>query len=173
MAFQKTYRVVLPGRRDRQAHLAEDGAEVRICWLPSRGQEPAEGIMPCKWGTVPTLLPVWRQPQGFGAKRPGRGLSLIDRYWWRSPGQAAGLEELGGPGSGLCLQHTTGSHTHARGRWLSNQPLESGFIVFCFYSPPFDLVFSSQSCSFRSVSYSSDRVVPSQTTKGWTPLAIM
>lgn len=119
----------------------------------------------------PCFLPEG-QPQGFGAKRPGRGRSLTDGYW-QGPGQAAGLEELGGLGSGLCFLHTTGSHTHAQGRQLSNQPLESGFIVFCFYFPPFDPVFSSQTCSFSSVSYSSERVVPSQMTKGWTPLAIM
>lgn len=41
-----------------------------------------------------------------------RAQSLIDRYW-QSPGQAARLEESGGPRSGQCLQHTAGSFTHA------------------------------------------------------------
>lgn len=45
----------------------------------------------------------------------GRAQSLTGRYW-QSPGQAARLEESGGPGSGHDLQHTAGSYTHAEGR---------------------------------------------------------
>lgn len=67
-----------------------------------------------------------------------------------------------------------GSHTHAQGREPSNQPLESGFIVF------FKKIISSfrsglhlRTVPQHSPSYGSERVVASQRTNGWTPRATM
>lgn len=76
--------------------------------------------------------------------------------------------------AGLTIASSTeGLHTHAQGRKLRNQPLESGFIV-CFY-----ILLSIWSSArkvvplYGTVSYGSETAVASQMTKGWTPLAIM
>lgn len=71
-----------------------------------RGREGTNPVS-CLRGSLEAVVPK--------AVEYGRAQSLADRYW-QSPGQAARLEELGGPGSGHGLQHTAGSYTHAEDR---------------------------------------------------------
>lgn len=150
----------------KTGHAVKDGSEVRTCGLPSlwpgasrgscdagrEGTNPASSLKgSCQAMVAEQCLPA----------RPGTVVAQ-QQGWKRRAGRAHHR-----------LQHTEGLHTHAQGRKLRNQPLESGFIV-CFY-----ILLSIWSSArkvvplYGTVSYGSEMVVASQMTKGWTPLAIM
>lgn len=150
--FPNTVQGGVARKTDTQAQLQKDGSEVG----------PAEGVA-VHVREAPSV-PRWE-----------RGL------------EAAGPKDLAEPslsqtGTGECWPSSgsarrwlsAGSHTHAQGREPSNQPLESGFIVFFKkLFPPFDPVFTSEPFLGTVVSYGSERVVASQRTNGWTPRATM
>lgn len=99
-----------------------------------------------------------------------RGAPSIPR--WERGLEAAGPKDLAEPSSPRWVLAerwpSAGSHTHAQGREPSSQPLESGFIVLL------KIIISSFQSGLllrTAVSYGSARVVASQRTNGWTPLA--
>lgn len=129
----------------------------------SVARESAEGSMPCSEGRCqPCPLPEG-QPLGCGARTVSPRWVLA-KSWPRSGAGRVGRASL---------QHTVGSHIHAQGRELSNQSLESGFLVFVFISSFQSGLQLAKLFLCIVVSYGSERVVASQMTKGWAPLATM
>lgn len=98
---------------------------------------------------TPALRAVGTRPGERGRHQPcflpGGSLQATEPSGWKSSVSETGLAG-GWRGPGSCLQRTAGSHAHAKGRELSDQPLDSGFSAR-FYFPSFSLAFSSQSCS--------------------------
>lgn len=126
--FPNTVQGGVARKTGTQAQLQKDGSEVG----------PAEGVA-VHVREAPSV-PRWeRGLEAAGPKDLAEpSLSQTGRYWrvlaQQRERQALALSWL-----------TAGSHTHAQGREPSNQPLESGFIVFFKkLFPPFDPVFTSE-----------------------------
>lgn len=162
MAFLKKSRVVRPGRQATQAQVVKDGPGVRTCGLPSLWPGSWQRAACSEGRCQPCPLPEG-QPLGCGA-RTVSPRCVLAKSWPRSGAGRVGRASL---------QHTVGSHIHAQGRELSNQSLESGFLVFVFISSFQSGLQLAKLFLCIVVSYGSERVVASQMTKGWAPLATM
>lgn len=127
--------VVWPGRQDTRSRMALKSGPVGY---PPCGQEPAEGVMPCREGRhQPCIQPEGQLP-GYG------GRTVSPSQTWHSHGPAAGWKRRAGRAHHR-LQHR--GLAHACTGQETKEPTPGKWFHRLFLYPPFNLVFGSQSCS--------------------------